>query len=30
MLHYKDNMLKGKKCFIDDLNKWIIEDNSKE
>lgn len=30
MLHYKDNMLKGKKCFIDSLNKWIVEDNSKE
>ena len=30
MLHYKDNMLKGKKCFIDSLNNWIIEDNSKE
>jgi hypothetical protein len=28
MLHYKDNMLKGKKCFIDNLNEWIIEDNS--
>ena len=30
MLHYKDNMLKGKKCFIDSLNKWIIENNSKK
>lgn len=27
MLYYKDNMLKGKKCFIDDENKWIIENN---
>lgn len=28
MLGYKENMLKNKKCFIDDENRWIIEDNS--
>jgi hypothetical protein len=30
MLAYKENMLKGKKCLIDELNTWIIENNSKE
>ena len=30
MLAHKENMLKGKKCFIDELNMWIIENNSKE
>lgn len=24
MLDYKENMLKGKKCFVDEENSWIV------